>query len=195
MSNAERKKRPLGKSNLELATEAGMSILKALSDESWHKYKEILEETEISSRTLTKHLKRLEKCKLIQKERKKYPFVYYKAEPELVTWTEAIVSMEELSQKIEPVLLETKDPLLVLSLIEMYCRGNLALTFFKIKEDTKVPDYKLRFLLDLFVWEPYRVLTWKLVEASKKHMNEINLEKNLMKRLEKLKEKIEKSGA
>ena len=187
-------------SNLDKKIESIKSILKALSDEEWHKYGELLEKTKISSRTLTNHLDYLKECKLIKREEREYPSAYYKAEPELVTYTEAAFSIEELSQQIEPVLLETKNPSFVLNLIHMNCGAILEITVYKLKEDKNVPEHKLRFLLDLFAWETYRILTWKLVEATKKHIDEIPVEFDLNKlkeklnELEKLADKLDKEG-
>lgn len=175
-------------SNTDKKIESLKSILKALSDEEWHKYSELLKRTQISSRTLTNHLDFLRECKLIKREEREYPSAYYKAEPELVTYTEAAFSLEEFSQQIEPVLIETKNPFLVLNLIDTKCKAILEITIIKIKQEKNVPDHKLRFLLDLFVWEPYRILTWKLIEATKKHIDEIPFEFEPEKLLEKMNE-------
>lgn len=182
--------------NIEKASKAIMSILKVLSDEEWHQWSELLDKTKVSSATLKKYLPRLKEFKLIQKrvelESGKYPYpAYYRAEPELVTYTEALVSTEELSQQIEPVLLETKNPLFVLNMIESMNKTCLLIALGQLKKDKNVPESKLRFLLELWVWEPYRVLTWKLIESSKKHIDELPFEFDSERLLEKLNE-IEK---
>jgi DNA-binding HxlR family transcriptional regulator len=61
-------------------------IFKALSDGQWHRNMEIHEKTKISSRTLTKHLDRMAKTKImekkIDKESGKYPYpVLYRLNP------------------------------------------------------------------------------------------------------------------
>jgi len=161
-------------SNIDKKIESTKRILNVLSDEKWHKYGELLEKANLSSRTLTKRLDYLKGCNLIKREEREYPSAYYKAEPELVTYTEAKFSLEKLYQQIEPVLLETKNPFLVLDIINAGCQGALKLTIGKLMEEKNTPEHKLHFLLDLFVWEPYRVLTWKLVEATKKNIDKID---------------------
>jgi len=95
-------------------------------------------------------------------------------------------------------LLETKNPFFVLKLINIACQFALELTFSDLKKDRNVPEHKLRFLLDLFVWEPYRVLTWKLIEATRKHIDEIPLkvisDEDLLRKLEQLEKKINDLG-
>lgn len=159
--------------NIEKTRKAVMKILKVLSDEKWHQWKELLEKTKISSRTLVKHLSRLEKDKFIQSKREKtnMRLVYYKAEPEVVTYTEAETSTEEISQQIEGTLLETKNPMAILRIIN---NANNFMIMYMIKQlgvEKSFPKSKLRFLMEFWVWESYRVLTWKLIEASWKHMD------------------------
>lgn len=163
-------------SNIDGKTKSVKRILKTLSDEKWHKYGELLEKTKISSRTLTKHLDYLKECNLIKKEKREYPSAYYKAEPELVTWTEATFSIEEFSKQIEPLLLKTKNPFLVLDIINARCQGALKITIGKLMDEKNTPKHKLHFFLELFVWAPYRVFTWKLIETTKKHIDKIDSE-------------------
>lgn len=194
--------RGVGKYQIEKSNKALLSIIKAISKKE-KRHMDIKKETGLNDPTLAKYLKPLLKLKLIKKrvdlESGKYPYpAYYKAEPELLTWVDAQVSMKELSQQIEPVLLETKNPFFVLNLINISCQSILEITFIKLKEEKNVPDHKLRFLLDLFVWEPYRVLTWKLIEATKKHIDKISLkvdsEENLLERLKQLEKKTDNLG-
>ena len=184
--------------NTDKRIESSKSILKVLSDEEWHKYGELLEKTKISSRTLTKRLDDLQDRKLIQKEerepRKRYPSAYYKAEPELVTATKATILTEELSEDIEPALIEIKNPMVILELINL--QNSLSLTSNLIEElkGNNISESKLYFLLELFVWEPYKALTWKLIEAIKKNRDIIDIEQIEKYQLEKTLEFVRNSA-
>jgi len=172
--------RGMGKYQREKSNQAFLSIIKAISKKE-KRHMDIKKETGLNDPTLSKYLKPLLKLKLVKKrvdiESGKYPYpAYYKAEPELLTWVDAQVSTEELSKQIEPVLLETKNPFFVLDIINTDCQSIMKITIGKLMEEKNTPEHKLRFLLDLFAWEPYRVLTWKLIEATKKHIDEIDFE-------------------
>ena len=200
---------------MEKADKAFLAVLEVLSgreegieyepklEGKEYRYKELKKKTGLNDPTLAKYLKPLLKMKLVSKrvdlESGKYPYpVYYRAEPEFLTWIDAQISMLELSEQIEGLLLETKNPLFVLKLIDLSCQGHLEFMFSKLKEDKNVPEHKLRFLLDLFVWEPYRVLTWKLIEATKRHIDEIPIkvisDEELLRKLEQLEKKISDLG-
>jgi hypothetical protein len=119
----------------------------------------------------------------------------------LLTWIDAQVSMDNFSEQIEPALLETKNQLAVLNLINLECQGILEFTIFKLKQDKSTPDHKLKFLLELFVWEPYRAHTWKLIEATKKHIDELPLKvysdkdfTEMLQKLEELKKALDELG-
>jgi DNA-binding transcriptional ArsR family regulator len=178
-------------SNLEKASEALMKILRVLSDENWHQNSELAEKTGISSATLSKHLKNLRKLKLAQLkvdyESGKYPEPhYYKAEPELVTYSEAKIRTLELSEHIEPSLLESRDPLMLLEIIHLSSEANLELLLRQMKEEKNLSESKMSFLAELFVWEPFIVLSWKLLESTRKIVDEIDftkLQKDQVKRM------------
>jgi len=194
----------IGKYHIDKSNKALLSIIKAVSKKE-KRPKDIKKETGLNDPTLAKYLKPLVKMKLISRkvdQSGKYPPpVYYKAEPELLTWIDAQVSMDNFSEQIEEVLLETKNPLAVLKLINLECQGVLEFIIFKLKQEKNTPDHKLEFLLDLFVWEPYRVHTWKLIEATKKHIDELPLKvysdkyfTEMIQKLEELEKALDELG-
>jgi DNA-binding transcriptional ArsR family regulator len=179
-------------SNLERSSEALMKILKVLSDGKWHQNGELAEKTKVSSATLAKHLKKLRKLKLIRlridSESGKYPEPrYYIAEPELVTYAGAKIRTEELSQRIKPALLESKDPLLLLDAIHLYSYANLESLLQELKTEEGISDSKMSFLAEFFVWEPYMVLTRKVLESSREIVDEIDFAKLHKEKLKRLK--------
>lgn len=163
------------KSNLEKKADSVKAILRVLSDENWHTYGELLRITKISSRTLTKRLDDLLECKFIQKEKREYPSAYFKAEPEVITYTNATLLREELSETIEPMLIESKNPIFVLELINMSTSLSYSHYIKEIK-NKDVSESRLNFLLEIFVWEPYINQTWKLLKACRKNKDIINIE-------------------
>ena len=192
--------RGVGKYQIEKAEKSIEVILKILSDEKEHRYKDLKKETKLNDPTLSKYLKRLVKLKVVKKrvdlQSGKYPYpVYYEAEPELVTYSEAKISTKEFSEQIEPMLLETKNPIFILNNIELRSKMIFLTTLSQIKKDKNITDSKLDFLLELFVWEPYKFLTWKLVEAFRKHKDDIPFEFDseiLIEKLSELKELLDK---
>jgi len=150
-----------------------------------HQNKELKEKTKLSSRTLAKHLRQLERQKLINRieddESGKYPRpVYYRAIPELVTASHAGIMIEEASQHIEPALRESKDPLMLLDGIHAANSGFIAGILSQLKGWDNIFEYDWDWRLELFVWHPYRVFTYNLVVATKKIINEIDIQKLLI---------------
>ncbi|MEM3699706.1 MAG: winged helix-turn-helix domain-containing protein [Candidatus Bathyarchaeia archaeon] len=77
----------VGEYQIKKAQTSEKQILEILSDGKWHRYQELLAKTKLSTATLSKHLKRLEKG-LIEKrldlESGEYPYpVYYRLKPDL----------------------------------------------------------------------------------------------------------------
>jgi DNA-binding transcriptional ArsR family regulator len=67
----------LGDWQLQKMEAAVLSVLRYLGDNKWHRYQELLEKTKLSSATLSKHLKTLEKGvveKKIDAESGLYPY-------------------------------------------------------------------------------------------------------------------------
>ena len=72
----------IGRYQKDLSWDSEKQILNVLSDGKWHRYQEIKEATKLSTATLSKHLKRLEKGlveKRIDLQSGEYPYpVYYR---------------------------------------------------------------------------------------------------------------------
>lgn len=75
-------KKGLGERQIKDAQTSQQAILKVLSDGEWHRYQELREQTSLSTATLSKHLKKLEKGlveKKLDLESGEYPYpVYYR---------------------------------------------------------------------------------------------------------------------
>jgi hypothetical protein len=81
---------------------------------------------------------------------------------------------DEVIQGIEPVLRECKDPLF---LLDAFHAGNsefLLSILSQLKGMEDIFDYDWDWRLELFVWQPYRAFTRKLVLATKKIMLDID---------------------
>jgi len=181
----DKKTRGIGDHQLSLSSKARWLIVKVLSDGQMHQNKELKEKTELSSRTLNKHLGQLQAQKLIQRieddKSGKYPHpVYYKAEPDLLTYSSARIMTDEVIQDIEPALRECKDPLF---LLDAFHAGNsefLLSILSQLKGMEDIFDYDWDWRLELFVWQPYRAFTRKLVLATKKIMLDIDTKQLLI---------------
>ena len=192
-----------GKYHTEKADKAFLAIMKVLSgreegmeykpklEGKEYRYKELKKKTGLNDPTLAKYLKPLINLKLVSKrvdlESGKYPYpAYYRAEPEFLTWIDAQISTKELSEQIEGVLLETKSPMFVLELINLQNYVSTSFTLQKLKEDKDIPEHKLGFLLELFAWEPFQVLTWNLIKACKKNIDVIDIDQIQIHQLEQI---------
>jgi DNA-binding transcriptional ArsR family regulator len=188
---------------------AQRSIYKALADGQAHRNKELRDITKLSPRTLSKHLDKLEKLGLILKETDtqsgKYPFpVFYKASEVLQMYMKSSLLREDFAQKVDAMLEETKDPLMILEVIHDYSQ----LAFIHILKEIQSKraldfDYR-QFLEDNFLWSNYRLFTMKLIEVSLKIADTINIDQLLISQASRLREvyqgmeqefkKIEKSS-
>lgn len=81
-------KRGEGSDQIRKAATSEKKILEALVDGGWHRYREIKQQTELSSATISKHLKRLEKGIIERKldlESGEYPYpVYYRIKTDVL---------------------------------------------------------------------------------------------------------------
>jgi DNA-binding HxlR family transcriptional regulator len=181
----EKKSIGMGDYQLALSSRARWLIVKVLSDRKMHQNKEIREKTKLSSKTLDKHLKQLQAQKLIQRieddQSGKYPHpVYYRAEPELVTYSDARTMTDEVIQGIEPALQECRDPLMLLDGFHAANSGFLLGILSQLEGMKDISEYDWNWRLELFAWQPYRAFTEKLVLATKKILNHIDTERLLI---------------
>jgi hypothetical protein len=195
----EKKTRGIGRHQTDKEWKSLMSILKAVSNGEEHRYKDIKKATGLSDPTLTKFLNRFIELKLMNKkwDTSTYPHAaYYKAKPDLMMYSKTQVRTEELSELVESKLSESKDPLLILEWINITIYIRMVDVLKQFKTNKSLLEPKLNFLMDVFVWEPFKVLTWKLMESTGKIIDKIDfeqLEKKQSERLEKIEELIKSS--
>jgi len=178
----ERKTKGIGKYQLEKAQKTVMAILRAVSDENPHQYSELKQLTKLNSPTLSKHLERLKKTKVLKRkmdiESGKYPYpVYYSINPNVMPILRIMLMTEQEMHEIEQIVLDPeKTPLDVLDQINTK-NNALILSVLKQCKDNKDTSQELvNFVLELTVWHPYRVLTTHLVESSRKTIDNIDIE-------------------
>lgn len=155
-------------------------ILAALSDGQWHRNMELKEKTKLSSRTLAKNLNEMTNLRIIEKktdvESGKYPVpVLYKVEPRVKTYIEAMLTREELVNQLEPALNETKDPLILLEAIHEWSQASFLRLLGRIQENKNITKEEIQFFEECFLWTYYERWTSKLIEASRKIINDINI--------------------
>jgi hypothetical protein len=146
---------------------------------------ELKEKTKLSSRTLDKHLDKMIDLQII--ERKKdaesgnYPYpVYFKARPELVTYIKATTSRQELADGLEPALLETRDPLRILELIHAGSQVYFIELLTRIQQNRNITNEEIYFFGECFLWTNYKQYMSKLIEASRKIIDDVNIKQCLI---------------
>ena len=159
---------------------ATWSILKTLSDGQWHRNMELKEKTKLSSRTLAKHLNRMTNLQTVEKktdiESGKYPVpVLYKSTPELTTYVKTTMARQEFGDQMEDSLNETKDPLFLLDAIQAVSQEGFVGLLRKIQQNIIVTNEEINFFAECFIWANYKQLTSKLIEASRKTINNFNI--------------------
>ena len=146
---------------------------------------DLKEKTKLSSRTLAKHLNQMTNLQIIERktdvESGKYPYpVSYKAEPGLITYVKASITREEVANGLEPALNETKDPLAVLELIHASSQLYFIDLLQRIQQNKNITNEEIYFFAECFLWANYKQYTSKLIEASRKIINDINITQSLI---------------
>lgn len=176
-------KKGIGEHQLEKEKTAKSLILNLLSDGRWHRYTEIQQTTNLSTATLSKHLKNLEKEKVIEKkidlESGDYPYpVYYRLPLSLDKIIKAYsmgASIETLRKTIIEYLKEKgesekiKDAELFLNILEVLGREDSLTLLDMIDISDGVPKLKkiplsliqktdklIEILNVIMQYEPYR---------------------------------------
>ena len=170
----------MGDYQLEKAEKAEWAILKVLADGEWHRNKDLREKTELSSRTLDKRLKRLVKISVVERkedvESGKYPVpVLYRLVSAFVTYVNAKLLREQFVDKIEGILDETKDPLVILDMIHAFSHTGFVHLLEEIKERDEITNDELFFFGECFLWGHYKILIARLMGESRKLKNELNV--------------------
>jgi len=175
----------IGNWHKDKAYKSKMLILKTLSDGQWHRNMELKQKTELSSRTLAKHLNHMTNIQIIERkediESRKYPVpVLYKATPEFTTYVKARIAREEITNKLEPALNITKDPLLLLDTIHVASQLGFIQLLKQIQQNNITTDKQINFFAECFLWGDYKQFTHKLINASRKIIKDLNIHQLLI---------------
>ena len=162
---SRKKSRGTGEYQIGKRVKARKTLLRVLADQKWHQYSEIKQVTLLSSPTLSNHLKQLQKLKVLDKnidtKSGKYPYpVYYRLKAPVAM--KYIITEEFWEALNKDVFEKNRNPMEALDLISEVFR---ALLIDSIKLLKKEPLESTELFLEFFVWEPYRDLTWKFVQA------------------------------
>jgi DNA-binding transcriptional ArsR family regulator len=195
--------RGLGEYQKNKATKAKEAILKVLVDGEWHQYKEIKEKAELSNPTLSKHLKEFKKGIEKKEDEKDSRIVYYRLKDTYLTPAVALSETFADMKVQKEVLLMTKDPLLVMEQINNYTNFGLTALLKILKNEVKTAESDsavnstILFLLESWIWQPYKLRTAFLIDEAKKILNDIDiqqLENKIEDRRKELLEILHKEG-
>ena len=146
-------------------------ILIALSDGQWHRNKELKEKTQLTPRTLSKHLSELEKelhwiDRIEDTESGEYPHpVLYKATRSIAAYGRFIKTIFDNADEIETQLKEAKDPLQVLAELNKINEWHFTLILESIQESKHKNLKQLDSITRLFLYSPYEIYTKQIIKA------------------------------
>jgi DNA-binding HxlR family transcriptional regulator len=176
----------IGETQKQQATTSRIEIAKLLADQKPHQFNELKKQSKLSAPTLSKHLKKFVTYDLVTKEidtkSGRYPYpVYYTATPELSGYAGLIRFTEEMSSLIDATLAKEKNPLTTLNSLNTLTIGRMhdLLTGFKENKNLNLTVDDLIFKWALWVLEPYKALSEKILQATAKIIDEIDLDKDL----------------
>jgi len=149
------------------------NILRVLIDNQWHSYKEIGKKADISNVTLSDHLKELKP--LLDKKKdatSKRLSALYKIKPLFALILSKEIITEIAWKEMEDQLLKGQDfesgLKSVLESINQITNEFLTASLYILaNEDFREDSEVIYLVLETFVWETYKALTWKFVEAVK----------------------------
>jgi hypothetical protein len=149
------------------------NILKVLTDNQWHSYKEIYEKADISNVTLSEHLKELkpllDKRKDASTNRRSRQ---YKIKPLFALILANGLVIDVAGKEIKQQIQSEKDFALALKSINGITDSLLTATLYILANENYRDDSEvIKLVLETFVWESYKSLTWKFVEAVREYMN------------------------
>ncbi|MGD0029480.1 MAG: winged helix-turn-helix domain-containing protein [Candidatus Bathyarchaeia archaeon] len=152
-------------------------ILHVIRDGEWHQYKDIKKETDLSPPILAKHLKELRRFIEKKEGEEDNRETYYKANSALMS---AFFQMDLTNaewEDIEEQFLKSKDLSFALEQLNTATNLNIIMALTNIKSknfDIGNPEV-VQLFFETFVFSPYEILVSKLVEASKKIIDDIDL--------------------
>lgn len=179
----------MGDYQIDKAQKAKWAILEALADGNWHRNKDLKEKTKLSSRTLAKHLERMVKIPVIERkednESGKYPIpVLYRIISPLDTYVRSNILRTLFADQIETILDETKDPLFILDTIHALSQEGFVELLRRIQQSENISNEELYFFGECFLWANYKIFIARLMGASRKLKNELNIHQLLTKQAE-----------
>ena len=152
---------------------------------------ELKERTGLSSRTLAKHLNHMTIIQIIERkediESGKYPVpVLYKATPELTTYVKASISREKIANGFEGALNECKDPLFLLDGIHASSQLYFLTLLAEIQQNNITTNEQINFFAKCFLWDNYKKFMQKLIDASRKIIDDLNITQLLIEQAKRL---------
>lgn len=146
---------------------------------------QLKEKTKLSSRTLAKHLNQMTNLQIIERktdvESGKYPIpVLYKASPKLTIYMKSGISREEIANRMISALNETKDPLIILEEIHASSQECFIELLTAIQQNKIITNEEINFFAEYFLWANYKQYISKLLEASRKIVNNLNITQSLI---------------
>jgi DNA-binding HxlR family transcriptional regulator len=190
-------------SNEEKKLNTRRKLFGVLSDGQWHQNKELREKTKISPRILQDHLNQMKRFDYIDKKEDvkngKYA-VFFKATPRLLKYIQASTSMErnskireELSKGFPDALNESKDPYMLLDLINFNTQFYFTEFLTEIQQGEKISKEIIDSFVKYFLLADYEHFISKLIRESCKMINKIDIrqcEINQLKRQIEVNEKV-----
>lgn len=152
-------------------------ILNILRDGEWHQYKNIKEEAHLSAPILAKHLKELRRFIEKKEGEEDNRETYYKANPTLMSAFFQMNLTNAEWEDIEEQFLKSKDLSFALEQLNITSNLNIIMALVNIKSknfDIGNPEV-VQLFFETFVFSPYEVLVSRLVNASRKVIDGIDL--------------------
>jgi hypothetical protein len=144
---------------------------------------EIQEKTKLSSCTLAKRLKQMRRFNLIEKTTDlegEYPKpVLYRVTPRLLQQIRRGMEKDMGTDVIETALKETKDPLWGLDSLHVMNQVYFLELLNHIQQNKFITNKEVNFFIECFLWENYREWISKLVEASRKVLDNFDQAQSL----------------
>lgn len=173
----------MGKYQLDKAEKSQELILHVLIDGKPHRHKEIKQTTGLNDPTLKKYFDKFLKMKLIEKkvdfQSGKYPYpAYYSIRQSILPLLEVISTLHLESEEIERIVQDPKKtPLDILDQINVRNNTLILQALKDLKENRGLSMNFLNFLLEVYVWSPYKFLTSSLLQSTEKVIDKIDFEK------------------
>jgi transcriptional antiterminator len=153
-------------------------ILRALIDNQWHNYKEIREKVSVTNKTLSEHLTEL---KPLLDKRKNASSNRLSAQYKIKPLYALILASELVTEigwkEIREQFLKENDFKILLEGINFIANSLLTSTLYVLaNEDFRDDSEVIKLLLETFVWENYKTLTWKFTETVREYIKRAKIQ-------------------